>query len=125
MSYTLAIQPLYYDTTVFALGTGVSVSDLLGRQVTHSYDGSEVVEPYESQFEPGDVVQLIASQNKYSFDYFEIWSPNTVHTSTSFYVTAYGFTASYDPRTKVILNNTGSIIGTNEGNRYGIVARYR
>lgn len=120
-STMLAIQPMLYTKSAFPLGDGVTVSELLGRVVEYNYGGCEVVTPYEEPFEPGEVVQLSASQNKYSFDYFEIWSPNTVDTSTNFYITAFGFTASFDPNTKVRINQGTSIIGTSGG----IVARYR
>ncbi len=121
-----AIQPILYRSTDFPMGRGVSVIDVLGRQVTTgSYEGCEAIEPFGLSFQPGDIVQLHATQNKYSFDYYEIWPPNTVDASSNSYMTQYGFIASYDPRTRIRLNETASLIGNRFGTRSGIVAKYR
>lgn len=102
----LAIDPLLYVSSTFPLGP-------------------EFIAPYSASFQVGDNVQLSASQQFYSFDYYEIWSPNTVACSSYSYISMFGFTASFDPRTVVTLNNTSSIVGTNYRTRYGIVAHYR
>ena len=58
----------------------------------------------------GTYYQLDASQKKYSFDYYAIYSPLIVLNSNSgYYITAYGFTASFDPRTQIYTNTTSSI----------------
>lgn len=55
--------------------------------------------------------QLSATQQRYSFNYYEIYAPLTVFMSKNSYITYNGFTASYDPNTVVCLNgdDTGSL----------------
>jgi hypothetical protein len=103
---TIAIEPVLYRSAFFGLG-------------------AETVTPYSASFVPGDHVALTASQERYSFDYYEIWPPNTVYQSDCFYPTMFGFTASFDPKTIVVLNQTSSIVGTSLRTGVGIVARYR
>lgn len=102
----LAITPVLYRSDFFGLG-------------------SESISPYSASFFPGQIVALTASQHLYSFDYYQIWPPNTVHRSDYFYVTAFGFTASLDPNTSVVLNQDEDIVGTSLRTGKGIVARYR
>ena len=102
----LAVDPLLYISPIFPLG-------------------AETVAPYNLAFQTGDVVELYASQEKYSFDCYHVWPPNLVLESSLFFPTIYGFTASFDPITKVQLNVTGSITGTSYRTGYGIGARYR
>jgi hypothetical protein len=82
---------------------------------------SETITPSGSYFFPGDIITMVASQNRYSFDYYEVWAPNVVIESTCAYPTLFGFVASFDPRTKVQLNSLGDITGSNSN----IIARYR
>lgn len=83
--------------------------------------GKEKVYPYEAGFSYGENIVLDATQNKYSFDYYEIHAPITVVSSKLFYNTAYGFTASLDPRTEVKMNIDGDVSGSDSP----IIARYR
>lgn len=85
------------------------------------YLGVETISPNNFRFEYGDAVWLNASQNKYSFDYYEIYAPVTVLNSSYCFISCYGFTASFDPRTQVQLNTASDIIG----NKSLIIARYR
>jgi len=122
----LAIKPLLYRSEIFPMGLGISVSDVLGRTVPYgNYCGTEAVEPYAVNYSPGQVVTFVASQHQYSFDYYEIWSPNTVYESSNWRITQRGFTASFDPRTKIIINNTTHLTGSGGEAKYGIKARYR
>jgi hypothetical protein len=125
MPVYLAIQPILFRSTFFPLGIGVSLDDLLTGSYTPAYTGSEDIQPYGITFVPGQKVALNASQNLYSFDYYEVWPPNEVYESYLYYPSPYGFTVSYDPKTKVILNQTSSIVGTSLRTKTGIVARYR
>jgi hypothetical protein len=124
-SLTLAIQPVLVRSTFFPLGVGVSLDDLLTSSAVPNYTGSEAITPYGVTFNTGDTITLNATQNLYSFDYYEVWPPNQVLDEQHTFVTWWGFSASYDPRTTVILNSTSSIVGTSFGTRQGIVARYR
>jgi hypothetical protein len=83
--------------------------------------GKEKVYPLEGGFEYGENIVMNATEKKYSFDYFEIHSPITVVSSDMFYITAYGFTASYDPRTEVKMTIDTDVSGSNSP----IIARYR
>ena len=83
--------------------------------------GNETVTPIDAGFSYGDRVSLIASQKKYSLDYYEIHSPITIAKSDLSYITCYGFTASFDPRTDVFMNINADVSGSNSL----IVARYR
>jgi len=58
----------------------------------------------------GEYYQLNCTQNKYSFDYYAVYPPLTIfNTSGQSYITYYGFTASFDPKTSIFTNMTGSI----------------
>lgn len=63
---------------------------------------------YDANF--GWYYQLDCTQEKYSFDYYAIYSPLTVMSSgAQKYNTLYGFIASYDPKTKIYYHGTGSL----------------
>lgn len=83
--------------------------------------GSETISPYSHSFEPSDKIKLVASQKYYSFDYYEIHSPITIVGSDFFYITNRGFTASFDPRTEVLMNVDADVTGSNSL----IIAHYR
>jgi hypothetical protein len=83
--------------------------------------GRETITPNDINFEYGQTVVLNASQNKYSFDYYEIHSPITVVSSDLYYIAYRGFTASFDPRTEVKMNINTDVTGSNSL----IIARYR
>ncbi len=58
----------------------------------------------------GTYYQLNCTQEKYSFDYYAIYSPLTIlNSGGQHYVTLYGFTASFDPRTQIYINMSGSV----------------
>jgi len=83
--------------------------------------GSETISPYSHSFETNDQITLLASQKYYSFDYYEIHSPITIVGSDFFYITNRGFTASFDPRTTVLMNVDTDVTGSNSL----IIAHYR
>jgi hypothetical protein len=83
--------------------------------------GREVITPTNINFEYGQNIILNASQNKYSFDYYEIHAPITIVASDLYYITYRGFTASFDPRTEVKLNINTDVTGSNSP----IIAHYR
>lgn len=57
----------------------------------------------------GTYYQLNCTQEKYSFDYYAIYAPLTILNSSYHYITYFGFTASFDPRTQIYINMSGSI----------------
>ena len=82
----------------------------------------EIISPKDFNFTPGDIIKLSASQNRYSFDYYEIWAPNIIiNSECHFFQTIWGFYASFDPNTEVQLNDINDISGSNAT----IIARYR
>jgi hypothetical protein len=82
--------------------------------------GQEYITPSNYQFTFGEKVWLSATQKYYSFDYYEIHAPITVTNSSNCFITCYGFTASFDPRTEVKLNTSQDIVGKDSL----IIARY-
>lgn len=91
----IEIPNLYYDNAEYSFGLG-----------------AERVEPYDAGFTPNEVVKLSTTQNNYSFDHYQIYSPITVVTSNLSYVTIYGYTASFDPNTEVKLSTSENITGS-------------
>jgi hypothetical protein len=83
--------------------------------------GKEYIKPGVGGFLYGDKVVMNATQKKYSFDYYEIHSPITVVESKNFFITYYGFTASFDPKTEVCLTTDQDISGSSSP----IIAHYR
>lgn len=82
----------------------------------------ESIGPSNYTFSQGETIKLSATQNRYSFDYYEIWAPNLiVNAESRVYRTIWGYYVSFDPNTEVQLNVSGSITGSNAS----IVARYR
>lgn len=57
---------------------------------------------YDPNF--GLYYKLSCTQNKTSFDYYEIHDPITIKASTNSYRTYLGFIASYDPNTEIYIN---------------------
>jgi hypothetical protein len=118
----LKIRPILVDSYQFPLG----ISDTI-----QSGTGSEIVQPYDARYFVGQIVPLTASQNKYSLDYFRIYPPNEIVRSQYWFIAnqyvpqdadkvrdpnrILTFTASFDPRTIVRINNTGSVSGSNSG----------
>ena len=68
MPQILAIDPVLFRSSDFPLGV-------------------ESIQPYNVTFNPGDIVELSATQNKYSFDYYQVWPPHQVVESDNFYPT--------------------------------------
>lgn len=110
----LKIEPYLGQSTIYMVAPGEAINQTYMRDY-------EDINPYDARFVPGSIVSLSATQNKFSFDYYEVYPPNTIYESSFWYVTYKGFTASYDPNTKVVLNSTGSVYG----NSKSIIARYR
>lgn len=82
---------------------------------------SETVAPRNYNYSYGEIVKLSASQNLFSFDYYEIHEPIEVVQSSYCYKTIYGFVASYDPNTTVKMNYDSYVTGSYSK----IIARYR
>jgi hypothetical protein len=109
----------------------IEPTGIRGRRANFSFDWPndphvhikdyEVVEPRDFTFTAGDIITLSPTQNRYSFDYYEIWEPITVVNSSYSYRTVWGFVASFDPYTQVRVNYDGDITGSNAK----IIARYR
>jgi hypothetical protein len=83
--------------------------------------GKESIQVSQSAFTYGDIITMNATQNKYSFDYYEIRPPITVVQSETSYVTYYSHTASFDPKTIVCLTTDEEITGSGSP----IIAHYR
>jgi len=119
---SLKVQPILVDKYFFPLGASDTIT---------SGTGSEMVFPYDGKYTPGEIVAITASQNKYSLDHIRVFSPNEIVRSKSWYVMTYyvpegpdrvrnpnrflTYTASFDSKTIVRINNTGSISGSNSG----------
>lgn len=110
----IKIEPYLGQKTIYLVATGEGINEEYMRSI-------ETINPYNSRFTPGSRVMLEATQHQFSFDYYEIYPPNTIYNSSYWFITAGGFTASFDPNTEVILNSTGSLYGNNRT----IIARYR
>lgn len=110
----IKIEPYLGQSTIYMVAPGETINQTYMRD-------SEDINPYDARFVPGSIISLSATQNKFSFDYYEVYPPNTIYESSFWYVTYKGFTASYDPNTKIVLNSTGSVYG----NSKSIIARYR
>jgi hypothetical protein len=116
------IRPRYNDYIFnFSNDPFVHVSNFEIISGTNMASGVSGSYPDGLMFSPGDVIKLSPTQNRYSFDYYEIWPPNKIINSSNAYPTQYGFIASYDPYTEVQVNHAGNITG-----QFGkIIARYR
>ena len=110
----IKIEPYLGQKTIYLVAPGEGINEEYMRSI-------ETINPYNSRFTPGGIVILEATQHQFSFDYYEVYPPNTVYESSFWFITAGGFTASFDPNTKVVLNSTGSVYG----NSKSIIARYR
>jgi hypothetical protein len=76
-------------------------------------DKIEEVSPCGTIMYEGAIVQLQASQILYSFDYYKLYPPHTIYSAGAFwYITAAGFTASYDPDTYVRIGREMNITGS-------------
>ncbi len=107
----IAINPLLYKSTRFPLW---EKSTFLLRDGKYS----EIIGPSGSSIYAGAIVPLTASQQYYSFDYYAIYPPHTIHSAGAFwYTTVGGFTASYDPNTIVRIGANISITGSDSGIR--------
>ena len=101
----IAIHPLLHKSPNFPLWQNSTLQ--LNSEKT------ENILPSGSTITTGDTVQLSASQQYYSFDYYAVYPPHTIQSAgAQWYVTAYGFTASYDPMTVVKIGENASILGT-------------
>jgi hypothetical protein len=90
----------------------VEAQVLLYNMYTNFPMGTEIVTAVKvDDINLGTYYQLDCTQNKYSFDYYAIYPPISISsTSAESYITRYGFIAAYDPRTRIYLNTTGSIL---------------
>jgi hypothetical protein len=101
---------LLYKSTKFPLWEGSTF--ILNDERT------EQVSPCGTQIQAGTILQLSASQQYYSFDYYAIYPPHTIYSAGAFwYTTVGGFTASYDPNTIVRIGATLNITGSDAGIR--------
>lgn len=104
----IAVTPQNYTTMGFPLCIASSV-----------YSGaSEQIFPQNQTIQEGDIVQLHATQQLYSFDYYAIYPPHTIYNAGAlWFTTVRGFTASYDPNTVVKIGATVNITGSDSGIR--------
>lgn len=88
----------------------VCIQILLNDMYSNFPLGSETVtatEVYDPNF--GTYYKLSCTQEKTSFDYYEIHDPISIKASSYSYRTYKGFIASYDPNTQIYLNMSGSV----------------
>jgi hypothetical protein len=105
-----SISPLNYNSTEFPLWKGSTF--VLNDQKT------EQIYPSNQIISNGDIIQLSATQQYYSFDYYAIYPPHTIYSAGAFwYTTVKGFTASYDPNTIVKIGSDVNITGSDGGIR--------
>jgi hypothetical protein len=83
--------------------------------------GPESISATPSTFAVGDILTLHASQDRYSFYYYEIYAPNKLINSGKWRLESSNVAISFDPDTQVQINAAEHHTGTNSKIR----ARYR
>jgi len=106
----ISVNPLYYGSRSFPLWEKSTY--------TLNDEKTENIGPRNSIIYEGAIVPLTASQVYYSLDYYAIYPPHTIYSADAFwYITAKGFTASYDPNTIVKIGANVNITGFDSGIR--------
>lgn len=79
--------------------------------------GPEKINSSAPTFNIGDTVTFVAEEKRYCLDYFAVFPPNRIVNQSDWFLTMFGFYASFNPRIQVEMNTAADHTGQNSGVR--------